>query len=57
MSALAWPVAHIANIGWLAVLVNVVLVVVFGVVAAGRRRGTGDATRRNPVASGSTVAG
>jgi hypothetical protein len=33
VSALAWPVAHIANIGWLAVLVNVGLVAVFGTVA------------------------
>ncbi|MBU2662607.1 hypothetical protein KOI35_03725 [Actinoplanes bogorensis] len=32
VAALAWPVAHIANIGWLAVLVNVVLVVAFAVV-------------------------
>jgi hypothetical protein len=32
-SALAWPVAHIANIGWLAVLVSAVLVAVFGTVA------------------------
>ena len=31
--ALAWPVAHIADIGWLAVLVNAALVVVFGTVA------------------------
>jgi hypothetical protein len=33
MSALAWPVAHIANIGWLAVAVNAALVAAFGVVA------------------------
>lgn len=32
-AALAWPVAHIANIGWLAVLVNAVLAVAFGAVA------------------------
>jgi hypothetical protein len=30
VSAIAWPVAHIANIGWLAVAVNVALVVGFG---------------------------
>ena len=29
----AWPVAHIANIGWLAVLVNAALVVVFARMA------------------------
>ncbi|MET7419765.1 hypothetical protein [Dactylosporangium sp. NPDC005555] len=29
----AWPLAHIANIGWLAVLVNVALVAVFAAVA------------------------
>ncbi|GIM98127.1 hypothetical protein [Paractinoplanes toevensis] len=33
VSALAWPVAHIANIGWLAVAVNAALVAVFGTVA------------------------
>jgi hypothetical protein len=32
--ALAWPVAHIANIGWLAVLVNAALVAAFTSVAA-----------------------
>jgi hypothetical protein len=32
-SALAWPVAHIANIGWLAVLVNAALVAGFGAAA------------------------
>ncbi|WP_433833225.1 hypothetical protein ACQP2E_18280 [Actinoplanes sp. CA-015351] len=66
VSAVAWPAAHIANIGWLAVLVNAALVVVFGAVAAsraggtgdaGRAGGTGDTTRRNPVAGSSTVAG
>jgi hypothetical protein len=31
--AVAWPVAHIANIAWLALAVNVVLVAVFGLVA------------------------
>jgi hypothetical protein len=30
VAAIAWPVAHIANIAWLAVLVNAALVVVFG---------------------------
>ena len=34
VSGLVWPVAHIANIGWLAVLVNVALVAAFGAVAA-----------------------
>jgi hypothetical protein len=29
VAAVAWPVAHIANIAWLAVLVNAVLVAVF----------------------------
>jgi hypothetical protein len=38
VSALAWPVAHIANIGWLAVLVNVALVAVFAVAAAALAR-------------------
>jgi hypothetical protein len=33
VSAIAWPVAHIANIGWLAVVVNATLVAVFGAVA------------------------
>jgi len=32
-SAIAWPVAHIANIGWLAVTVNAALVAVFSAVA------------------------
>lgn len=32
VAALVWPVAHIANIGWLAVAVNVVLVGAFGVL-------------------------
>jgi len=41
VSALAWPVAHIADIGWLAVLVNVALVAAFGAVAAGLRTTTG----------------
>jgi hypothetical protein len=34
VSAIIWPVAHIANIGWLAVAVNATLVVAFGAVAA-----------------------
>ncbi|MFI5891150.1 hypothetical protein ACIA5D_13670 [Actinoplanes sp. NPDC051513] len=33
VAAVAWPVAHIANIAWLAVLVNVALVVAFGAIA------------------------
>ena len=33
---LAWPVAHIANIGWLAVLVNAALVAAFAGVALAR---------------------
>jgi hypothetical protein len=33
VSAIAWPVAHIANIGWLAVSVNATLVAVFSAVA------------------------
>src|SRR5688500_9846719 len=41
VSALAWPIAHIANIGWLAVVVNAALVAVFGVVAAGLTRTAG----------------
>lgn len=36
VAALAWPVAHIANIGWLAVLVNVALVAAFATVALRR---------------------
>jgi hypothetical protein len=33
VSAIAWPVAHIANIGWLGVAVNATLVAVFSAVA------------------------
>ncbi len=33
VAAVAWPVAHIGNIGWLAVAVNVGLVVAFGALA------------------------
>jgi hypothetical protein len=33
VAAMAWPVAHIANIAWLAVMVNVALVVGFGSLA------------------------
>lgn len=33
VAGIAWPVAHIANIGWLAVAVNLGLVVVFAVLA------------------------
>jgi hypothetical protein len=32
-SAIAWPVAHIANIGWLAIAVNAALVAAFSAVA------------------------
>ncbi|MFG1992631.1 hypothetical protein ACGFJ7_21890 [Actinoplanes sp. NPDC048988] len=45
VASLAWPVAHIADIGWLAVLVNASLVVVFGAVAVARP-GTGPAHAR-----------
>ena len=38
-AALAWPVAHIGNVAWLAVTVNVLLVVGFGSLAW-RRPGT-----------------
>jgi hypothetical protein len=34
VAAVAWPVAHIGNIGWLAVVVNGCLVVAFATVAA-----------------------
>jgi hypothetical protein len=37
-SAIVWPVAHIANIGWLAVAVNAALVAVFSTVAVDLRR-------------------
>jgi hypothetical protein len=33
LAAVLWPVAHIANIGWLAVLTNVLLVLAFGTFA------------------------
>jgi hypothetical protein len=33
VSAIGWPVAHIANIGWLAVAVNAMLVAAFGAIA------------------------
>ncbi|MEV4132145.1 hypothetical protein AB0J72_08260 [Dactylosporangium sp. NPDC049742] len=33
VASLAWPVAHIANIGWLAVAVNAALVATFAAVA------------------------
>ena len=35
-AAVAWPVAHIANIGWLAVTVNAGLVASFGAMATAR---------------------
>ena len=37
LGALGWPAAHIGNLGALAVLVNVLLVVAFGMVAWGSR--------------------
>ncbi|GAA0252591.1 hypothetical protein [Cryptosporangium japonicum] len=36
VAAVGWPVAHIANVGWLAVVVNVVLVASFGALATAR---------------------
>ncbi|WP_035855408.1 hypothetical protein [Cryptosporangium arvum] len=36
VAALGWPVAHIANVGWLAVTVNVVLVAALGARATAR---------------------
>jgi hypothetical protein len=36
VAAIGWPVAHIANVGWLAVLVNVLLVAAFAPLAVGR---------------------
>jgi hypothetical protein len=36
VAALGWPVAHIANIGWLAVVVNVALVAGFAALAVRR---------------------
>ncbi|TQS42589.1 hypothetical protein [Cryptosporangium phraense] len=33
VAAVGWPVAHIANVGWLAIVVNVVLVAAFGALA------------------------
>jgi hypothetical protein len=43
VAGLAWPVAHIANIGWLAVLVNLALVAGFGTLAGSAPPVTGDA--------------
>jgi hypothetical protein len=40
-AAVAWPVAHIANIGWLAVVVNVALVAAFAAAAMRSRRTAG----------------
>lgn len=40
VAAVGWPVAHIANIGWLAVLVNVLLAGAFGVLAVTRAADT-----------------
>ena len=36
VAAVAWPVAHIANIGWLAVVVNAALVAAFSTIAMTR---------------------
>jgi hypothetical protein len=44
VAAVLWPVAHIANVAWLAVLVNLALVVPFGMLALG-------AAERAPVAT------
>ncbi|GIE77414.1 hypothetical protein Aph02nite_33640 [Actinoplanes philippinensis] len=38
VAALVWPVAHIANVGWLAVLVNLALTGAFGASAAALSR-------------------
>jgi hypothetical protein len=40
VAALAWPVAHIADIGWLAVVVNLILVTGFAALALQRSRAT-----------------
>jgi len=40
-ASIAWPVAHIANIGWLAVLVNLALVLAFAALVSGARRSAG----------------
>lgn len=42
VAGVAWPVAHIANLGWLAVLVNAALVVAFGAVAGHTLRTAAD---------------
>jgi hypothetical protein len=42
-ASIAWPAAHIANIGWLAVVVNVALVVSFGSMAPAASRATAQA--------------
>jgi hypothetical protein len=41
VSAVVWPVAHIVNAGWLAVLVNVLLTAAFAGVAAALSRASG----------------
>ncbi|WP_433796722.1 hypothetical protein [Actinoplanes sp. CA-252034] len=38
VSALIWPVAHIADVGWLAVLVNLLLTTAFGAVSVALSR-------------------
>lgn len=42
VAGVVWPVAHIANIAWLAVLVNAALVVVFGALAMVAPRAAAD---------------
>lgn len=49
LAALAWPVAHIANIGWMAVLVNLALVVALGSCAVSPTL-TAEGLVRRPVA-------
>jgi hypothetical protein len=47
-TAVAWPIAHIANIGWLAVLVNAALVAALGAIAVRTAR---PASEAGPVAA------
>jgi hypothetical protein len=42
VAGVAWPVAHIANIAWLAVLVNAALVVVFSALTVAAPRAAAD---------------
>lgn len=53
VASLAWPVAHIANLAWLAVAVNIALVAGFAGVAARRPEPHRLADRPDPVAAGS----